>query len=105
MFLRRENRKNLRYFHTVPYKNSLLNLTYSSKMLQRIRIEKYTTSLKNNYPIILVHGHFGWAPDQNKVLGKYFNFALKSKHNNEDVYIASVSPIAGVHDRACELYQ
>jgi len=60
---------------------------------------------RNDYPIILVHGYFGYVPDQNMVFDDYFRFALQKDHENSDVYIASMSPVAGVHDRACELYQ
>jgi hypothetical protein len=32
---------------------------------------------KNDYPIVLVHGFGGGAPDQSLILGKYFIHALK----------------------------
>ena len=33
---------------------------------------------KNDYPIVLVHGFSGSAPDQSHLLGKYFLYALKN---------------------------
>ena len=69
----------------------------------------------NDYPIVLVHGYFGTHPDAS-TLGNYFTHAmskyvLKRGFNYrqdcyfKDVFIASVSPMGGAHDRACELYQ
>jgi triacylglycerol esterase/lipase EstA (alpha/beta hydrolase family) len=70
---------------------------------------------RNDYPIVLVHGFFGFAPDMSP-LANYFHYALQknvvkrgfSYRQNcyfKDVYTAHVSPLGGVHDRACELYQ
>lgn len=61
---------------------------------------------KNDYPIVLVHGFSGSAPDQSHLLGNYFLYALKnSVQPYNDVYIAVVTPCGGLHDRGCELYQ
>ena len=39
-------------------------------------------------------------------MGNCFEPALEeSVHPYDDVYVAVVTPIGGVHDRACELYQ
>ena len=61
----------------------------------------------NDYPIVLVHGYMGYGPDASWLLGNYFQYALQENvvGHNQDVFIAVVSPIAGIHDRACELYQ
>ena len=66
------------------------------------------SSWKNNFPIVLVHGYFGYGPDASFILGNYFEYAFQkqvAKHHEGDIYIAVISPIAGYHDRACELYQ
>jgi hypothetical protein len=61
---------------------------------------------RNDYPIVLVHGFAGSAPDQSSIMGAYFMYALKaSVQPYNDVYMAVVTPIGGLHDRACELYQ
>ena len=63
---------------------------------------------RNRHSIVLVHGYFGYGPDASWVLGNYFEYALQKeviKNHEEDVYIASISPQQGIHDRACELYQ
>ena len=61
---------------------------------------------RNDFPIVLVHGFAGSAPDQSKLLGNYFLYALKqSVQPYWDVYVAVVNPFGGFHDRACELYQ
>ena len=74
---------------------------------------------RNDYPIILVHGYFGYVPDSCHLFEKknYFQFALEKNvamrsvssgalnSGGHNIYIASLSPIGGIHDRACELYQ
>lgn len=61
----------------------------------------------NHYPIVLVHGFMGYGPDASYLLGNYFQYAYQKSilNHNEDVYIAVISPLNGIHDRACELYQ
>jgi hypothetical protein len=62
---------------------------------------------KNKFPIVLVHGYYGYGPDASAMLGNYFEFALREKvkkYHEGDIYIAVVSPAQGIHDRACELY-
>lgn len=72
---------------------------------------KYEHSLEtqwgNDYPIVLVHGYAGGGPDSSWIMGNYFQYAVSKNvvGHNKDVYIAVMSPIAGIHDRACELYQ
>lgn len=71
---------------------------------------RHTPSAKwrNKFPIVLVHGYYGYGPDSSTMLGNYFEYALRTqvaKHFEEDLYIAVVSPAQGIHDRACELYQ
>ena len=40
------------------------------------------------------------------VMGNCFEPALEeSALPHDDVYVAVVTPIGGIHDRACELYQ
>ena len=61
---------------------------------------------RNDYPIVFVHGYLGYSPDQCCV-GAYFKHAFKviDPHQSDDIYLTVTSPIACVHDRACELYQ
>ena len=61
---------------------------------------------KNDFPIILVHGFAGWAPDESPIWGDYWSYVSDpavSKHSQ--VYQADVHPFGSLHDRACELYQ
>jgi hypothetical protein len=61
---------------------------------------------KNDYPIVLVHGFGGWAPDETLVMGDYFQYASNQAiRGSNEVYHADVSPFGSMHDRACELYQ
>ena len=60
---------------------------------------------KNSYPIVLVHGFAGSAPDQSWVMPNYFELAIQASHGLGDIFLAVVSPAGGTHDRACELYQ
>lgn len=40
------------------------------------------------------------------ILGNCFEVALdETVYPYDDLYVAVVTPIGGVHDRACELYQ
>ena len=60
----------------------------------------------NNYPVVLVHGFAGWAPDEGPFWGDYWAYLSDPnviKHHK--VYQADVGPLNSLHDRACELYQ
>ena len=60
---------------------------------------------KNNYPIVLVHGFAGWAPDEGPIWGDYWKYMsdpIVSKHHR--CYQADLGPVQSLHDRACELY-
>lgn len=60
----------------------------------------------NDYPIVLVHGYAGWAPDEGPFWGDYWSYLSQPevvKHHK--VYQADVGPFNSLHDRACELYQ
>ena len=64
------------------------------------------SSWTNDYPIVLVHGFCGWAPDEGPLWGDYWKCLsdpLVAKHHN--IYQADLGPIQSLHDRACELYQ
>ncbi len=39
------------------------------------REEKYYSYRINDYPIVLVHGFLGWAPDESPMFGNYFKCA------------------------------
>ncbi len=69
-------------------------------------------SLENvcKYPVILVHGMFGWGDDEgiNERLPYWgANTCNIEEHYREqgfDIYAASVGPASSAWDRACELY-
>lgn len=70
-------------------------------------IEDKLKSTGNNYPVVLVHGLFGWGNDE--VLGKNYwgwNSSIRDMLNKEgfEVYTPTVGPISSNWDRACELY-
>ncbi len=65
---------------------------------------------KNDYPIILVHGMFGWganeglnsvAPYWGGTTGYVIDYLRSGGY---DCYSASVGPLSSVWDQACELY-
>lgn len=61
----------------------------------------------NNYPIVMVHGLFGWGNDE--VLGTNYwggHNSLRESLNSKgyEVYTPSIGPVASNWDRACELY-
>lgn len=61
---------------------------------------------RNDYPVVLVHGFFGWAPDESPIFGDYWKYVTDSKVTGKHViYQADVAPLGSIHDRACELYQ
>ncbi len=64
-------------------------------------------SLTNNYPIIMVHGLFGWGNDE--LMGKNYwggSESLREKLINKGykVYTPTIGPVSSNWDRACELY-
>ena len=64
----------------------------------------------NDYPIVLVHGFFGWGRDE--VLGIFKHFGgfkdiqqeLKKQGGHKTVVTPAMGPISSSWDRACELY-
>jgi triacylglycerol lipase len=64
----------------------------------------------SDYPVILVHGMFGWGADEgiNKKIPYWGANALKVtdffEEHGMECYAASVGPISSAWDRACELY-
>lgn len=64
-------------------------------------------SLNNNYPIIMVHGLFGWGNDE--LNGKNYwggSESLRQKliDKGYQVYTPTIGPVSSNWDRACELY-
>ncbi len=66
--------------------------------------------MKNKYPVIFIHGMFGWgnnvginklAPYWGGTTGNLEKFLLK---NDIDCFCAGVGPVASAWDNACELY-
>lgn len=65
------------------------------------------TTLNNNYPIVMVHGLFGWGSDE--LFGiNYWGGQNSLKdlltENGYTVYTPTIGPISSNWDRACELY-
>ena len=61
---------------------------------------------RNNYPIVLLTGLAGSAPDLSLIYGENMSLLTKLTTNStNDVYIAYTNPYASIHDRACEVYQ
>ena len=58
--------------------------------------------MANQDPIILVHGLFGWGPDEMNDFS-YWG-AANDVRKRLGVSAASVGPISSAHDRACELF-
>lgn len=71
-------------------------------------IQSAWATRQNNYPIVLVHGLFGW--DRNEVFNiKYwggFHGDIQNDLNQQGykTYTAAVGPVSSNWDRACELY-
>ena len=90
------------------FARKLLVAVYDKQKQQMIqRNYKYlpNSNWKNKYPIVLVHGYFGSVADQSYMLGNYFHYATFAAQPYNDVYLAVINPIGGIHDKACELYQ
>lgn len=61
----------------------------------------------NNYPIVMVHGLFGWGNDEFLGLNYWGGTnSLRDSLNNKgyEVYTPTIGPVASNWDRACELY-
>ncbi|ABS41739.1 esterase EstB [Clostridium botulinum] len=61
----------------------------------------------NNYPIVMVHGCFGWG--SNEGAGLYYwggkeSLTQKLNEKGYTVYSPSIGPVSSNWDRACELY-
>ena len=68
------------------------------------------TEPENKYPLIFVHGMFGWGQDEgiNKI-APYWGGTTGSlmeylRENNMECYDVSVGPISSAWDNACEVY-
>lgn len=57
--------------------------------------------MKNKIPIVMVHGLFGFGPQELGPLN-YWGMAMRIK-SPQKKFEASVGPISSAHDRACEL--
>lgn len=70
-------------------------------------LEGTLTSLGNNYPIVLVHGLFGWGDDEVSDLyywGGKTSIRAELEESGYTVYSPTIGPVASNWDRACELY-
>lgn len=62
---------------------------------------------KNNYPVVLLHGFFGWDRDELlgfKYWGGFSDIQEYLRQNTHKTYTAAVGPFSSNWDRACELY-
>ena len=69
--------------------------------------EEKLPNLNKNYPIVMVHGLFGWGNDELFGLNYWGGkSSLREMLNSEGytVYTPTIGPIASNWDRACELY-
>lgn len=78
-----------------------------SKSIPVLKLEGNITSFSNQYPIVLVHGLFGWG--SNEVAGQYYWGGASSMQKDLEsqgytVYTPSIGPVSSNWDRACELY-
>jgi len=59
----------------------------------------------NDYPVVVVHGFCGWAPEEGPIFGDYWSTISDPKiAEYHKIYQADVAPMGSIHDRACELY-
>ena len=61
----------------------------------------------NDYPIVLVHGLFGWGGTEIANLNYWGGFSSLQEMLTDagyEVYTPSIGPVASNWDRACELY-
>lgn len=88
------------------YRRKKRLLVLQSTKRNRIGYELVPKSLwRNNYPIVLVHGFGGWAPDESPIFGDYWKYCSDPEiSKNLDIYQADISTFGSLHDRACELY-
>ena len=62
---------------------------------------------QNNYPIVLIHGFFGWGNDEMgnyRYWGGYKDIQKMYEENGFKVYNVSIGPISSNWDRAIEVY-
>ncbi len=84
-----------------------LSLIFSVTSYSGAKAENVTTSPTNNYPIVLVHGLFGWGNTEIAHLNYWggtdsIRELLQSK--GYTVYTPTIGPVSSNWDRACELY-
>ncbi len=69
-----------------------------------------TEQSQNKYPIIFIHGMFGWGRDEgiNKIApywgGTTGSLIKYLENNNIEAYDVSVGPLSSAWDNACEIY-
>ena len=71
------------------------------------RLPELLSASGNHYPIVMVHGLFGWGGTEVLGLNYWGGFSsLRDILNNAgyEVYTPSIGPVASNWDRACELY-
>ncbi|MVB09410.1 Lipase [Caprobacter fermentans] len=84
-----------------------LSLIFSFAFHLGSKAENVTASPLNNYPIVLVHGLFGWGNTEIAHLNYWggtdsIRELLQSK--GYTVYTPTIGPVSSNWDRACELY-
>jgi triacylglycerol lipase len=61
----------------------------------------------SDYPVVFVHGLFGWGPDEVQVRGHQVPYWGTMRETAERLHVpikeVSVGPVSSFHDRACEV--
>ena len=79
----------------------------SAEELTDADLPELLSSDGNHYPIVLVHGLFGWGGTEVLGLNYWGGFSSLRDILNDagyEVYTPSIGPVASNWDRACELY-
>ena len=79
----------------------------SAEELTDADLPELLSSDGNHYPIVLVHGLFGWGGTEVLGLNYWGGFSSLRDILNDagyKVYTPSIGPVASNWDRACELY-
>ena len=79
----------------------------SAEELTDADLPELLSSDGNHYPIVLVHGLFGWGGTEVLGLNYWGGFSSLRDILNDagyNVYTPSIGPVASNWDRACELY-
>lgn len=95
------------YFKKVIASILILCTTLCLSSTSYAKAEDNSAAVGNHYPIVMVHGCFGWG--SNEAAGIYYwggmeSLTQKLTAKGYTVYSPSIGPVASNWDRACELY-